>query len=254
MHEASLYEDNCFITLTFCDGSPYPGCNHEIVPLKDRVSLNKSYFPLFMKRLRKRFPGPRIKFYHAGEYGDHGARPHHHACLFNFNFPDRELYKKKITGSLYRSPTLEKLWPFGYSSIGEVTFESAAYVARYVMKKINGEMAPAHYQGRVPEYTTMSRGGRTGKGLGYDWFKKFKDSDIELAYRLGSITMNGKTYKIPKYYDTNFEITNPAELARIKEERLQKAKENLDNLPERLMAREAVHRARYDRMKKRNLG
>ena len=58
VHEASLYERNCFITLTF---SP------EHFP-KDR-SLNKRDFQLFIKRLRKKF-GPGVRYFHCGEYGE----------------------------------------------------------------------------------------------------------------------------------------------------------------------------------------
>lgn len=233
MYEASLYKDNCFLTLTFDDKN-----------LNPKGSLVKSDFQKFMKRLRKKFPEPRIKFYHCGEYGEKFSRPHHHACLFNFNFPDRTIFKQKNGNNLYRSKILEDLWPFGYATIGDVTFDSAAYVAGYIQKKINGAMAPDHYQGRVPEYNTMSRGGRNGRGLSYDWFQKYKDSDIELAYRTGSIVMNGRTYKIPKYFDTLFEAENSNEFSAIKEERMEKAKNNPDNSPERLKAREAVHRAR----------
>ena len=43
-HEASLYDENCFITLTYDDEHlPPDGC------------LNKEHFQKFMKRLRKRF-------------------------------------------------------------------------------------------------------------------------------------------------------------------------------------------------------
>ncbi len=128
VHEASLYDNNSFITLTY---------NTEHLP-EDR-SLEVRVFQLFMKRLRKRF-GTKIRFYACGEYGDQNGRPHYHACLFNHDFQDKKLWKRGKDPSLdlYRSADLEKLWPYGYSSIGEVTFQSAAYVARYIMKKITG--------------------------------------------------------------------------------------------------------------------
>lgn len=264
VHEASLYEKNCFITLTFCDG-PHEGCEHIRVPVPDRVSLNKTYFPLFMKKLRKKYIPlcPRglskkkrqkwldkngIRFYHCGEYGEKFDRPHHHACIFNFDFPlqtkdhpdGKYSWKETKGGTLFRCGYLEKLWPYGYVSVGSVTFDSAAYVARYILKKINGEMAPGHYQGRQPEYTTMSR----RPGIGKEWFKKYTESDISLAYREGFIVMNGKTYKIPKYYDQNYEIIEPHLYELVKENRQKKAKENPDNSRERLAVRKTVHQAR----------
>lgn len=135
VHEASLHTDNCFITLTY---------NDEHLPSDG--SLNYRDFQLFMKRLRKRVSVP-VRFYMCGEYGENFGRPHFHACLFGFNFPDLKLWKSGKS-KLYRSPLLEELWPFGYSSVGDVNFESAAYVARYILKKVTGADAAAHYDFR----------------------------------------------------------------------------------------------------------
>ena len=77
-----------------------------------------------------------------GEYGEDFSRPHYHALLFNCFCPDRKKHSTGDSGSvIYTSEALTKLCPFGLSSIGDVTFESAAYVARYVMKKITGDAA-----------------------------------------------------------------------------------------------------------------
>lgn len=130
VHEASLYEDNCFITLTY---------NKENLP-KD-FSLNKRDFQLFMKRLRKKYAPKQIRFYHCGEYGEpteynnHIARPHYHAIIFNHKFEDQILWKQKRGNELYISKELEELWPQGFSTIGSVTQDSAGYVARYLLKK-----------------------------------------------------------------------------------------------------------------------
>ena len=146
VHEASSFTYNCFVTLTFDD-----------VHLNHRGSLVKSDFQKFMKRLRKRYDGidavsrpdgsvhfP-IRYFHCGEYGSLLSRPHHHACLFNFDFPDKELWSTRSGVRLFRSESLERLWPFGFCTIGEVTWESAAYVARYVTKKVTGKDAASHY-------------------------------------------------------------------------------------------------------------
>ena len=133
VHEAQLHEHNCFITLTYDD-----------THLPSDQSLHYRDFQLFIKRLRKRFPTTKISYYMAGEYGENFGRPHYHACIFGLDFHDKKLWKRTTSGSLiYRSSDLEALWPFGYSSIGDVNFESAAYVARYIMKKQTNKQ---HYQ------------------------------------------------------------------------------------------------------------
>jgi hypothetical protein len=158
MHEASLHEENSFITLTF---SP-----EHLVARDNPWSLDVRDWQLFMKRLRKR-TGKKIRFYHCGEYGELHKRPHYHACLFGYDFPDKRLWRVVNGQRLYTSYFLQELWPYGFSTIGTVTFESAAYVARYIMKKVSGKNADDYYQwfddetgeifDRHPEYTTMSR-------------------------------------------------------------------------------------------------
>lgn len=220
IHEASLYENNCFITLTFSD---------EHLP-SDR-SLDVAHFQKFMKRLRKKY-GEGIRFFHCGEYGEEFGRPHYHAILFNFDFDDKYHHKDLPSGfPIYRSESLEQLWPFGYSSIGGVTFDSAAYVARYIMKKVTGDEADDHYQGRKPEYTTMSR----RPGIAKVWFEKFYQD----VFPSDNIHVNGKQMRPAKYYDNLYEHMYPGELEKIKQKRKRSAKEFSEHTtPERLRVRE----------------
>ena len=239
VHEASLYENNCFITLTFSD---------EHLP-KDR-SLNVRHWQLFMKRLRKRF-GADIRFYHCGEYGEKFGRPHYHACVFNFDFPDKKLWKTNNGQRIYTSEILSELWGQGFCTIGSVTFESAAYVARYIMKKVNGAAAEDHYQyidpetgeifDRKPEYTTMSR----RPGIGKAWFDKYyKD-----VYPGDFVVLNGKKMRPPRYYDTQYEILYPSEYEKLKEDRKVNAQKYVDNnTKERLNVREQVQRLRLKKL------
>jgi len=150
IHEAQLHQNNCFITLTYDD---------EHLP-KD-LSLDHREFQLFFKRLRKANPHIKIRYYMAGEYGSTRGRPHFHACIFGYDFHDKKLFSRTSAGSLlYRSQELEKLWPYGYSTIGDVTFESAAYVARYIMQKQTGKDRPKSlhilrpYNWRISKITT----------------------------------------------------------------------------------------------------
>ena len=236
LHEASLYDENCFITLTY---------NDEKLPSDN--SLNKGHFQLFMKRLREKFKGRKIRYYHCGEYGDKTDRPHYHAIIFNLDFQDKELYSSREGVQLYTSETLEKVWQNGFATIGDVTFESAAYVARYVMKKVTGERAEEHYKslnpytGEIieiePEYTTMSR----RPGIGQPWLEKY-ETDV---YPEDFVVVNGKKMKPPKYYDNLMERKSVKEFETIKNKRKKRAsKHKEDQTPERLAVREKVAKAR----------
>lgn len=240
VHEASLYEKNCFITLTFAP---------EHLPKSG--SLDKRDFQLFMKRLRKKY-GSGVRYFHCGEYGEKNGRPHYHACLFNFDFPDRELWSTRGDVKLFTSKALEDLWPFGFCTIGDVTFESAAYVARYITKKITGDRAGAHYE-RIndkgecfklePEYTTMSR----RPGIGKPWLDKYT-SDV---YPHDRVVLRGQLMRPPKYYDSLFELANPEVFDDVKESRRRKqvtcAK---DNSFDRLRVRERHQYLRFKLLKR----
>lgn len=233
VNEAQSHDYNCFITLTFDD-------EH----INKDHTLDKSDFQRFMKRLRKKFnagfsyevqSGDRgtykhsgqIRYFHAGEYGALCAvcgspniscrckefrpilgRPHHHACLFGIDFPDKYVVKVKDGVSLYRSATLEKLWPFGYATLGDVTFESAAYVARYVVKKIRGDKAEKHYKNRIPEFVTMSR----KPGIGREYYEKYKK---EIYDNDSIVVRGGITCKPPTYYDRLYAEENPEHFKKI---------------------------------------
>ena len=239
VHEASLYERNCFITLTYSD-------DH----LPQDLSLDVRVFQKFMKRLRKRF-GPRIRFYHCGEYGSKFGRPHYHACLFNFDFDDKVLFTERNGVHLYTSEALTELWPYGFSTVGTVTFESAAYVARYIMKKVNGDAAADHYTfthpvtgmvyERKPEYTTMSR----RPGIGSDWFDLYH-SDV---YPHDRVIMRGKSMRPPKFYDNRYELLDPMGFDDLKQKRWEEGQKHIDNnTPDRLKVREKVQNLALERL------
>lgn len=206
MHEAQLHEENSFLTLTFDD-------DHLESP-----SLNKRDFQLFMKRLRKKFKKKKIRYYHCGEYGEKFGRPHHHACLFGLDFPDKKLFKITKRGDrLYTSDILNSLWGHGYCIIGDLTFESAAYVARYVTKKITGKKAGDHYErvtpdGEIlslePEYNSMSR----RPGIGFPWIEKYL-SDV---YPHDEVVIRGKKCRPPRFYDKYIEKHYPSLYENIK--------------------------------------
>nr|WAE43412.1 MAG: replication initiator protein [Microviridae sp.] len=240
LHESSLHDNNCFITLTY---------NDDCCPLD--YSLNYRDFQLFMKRLRKAYTGIPIRFYMCGEYGENFGRPHFHAVIFGISFTDLDLVGKSPAGSsIYRSALLESLWTKGFSSVGAVTFESCAYVARYIMKKVTGVNADNHYEHvdtstgeviwRVPEFTRMS----LKPGIGAQWFEKF----VGDVFPHDRVVVNGKACKPPKYYDRLYSKYFPIDFENIQYEREIKAKLFLaDTTPERLKVRAQVTEARLAR-------
>lgn len=218
VHEATLHDQNCFITLTY---------DNEHLP--EGGTLVKEHYRDFIKRLRQHVryrekkagipkeERTKIRFFHCGEYGDRFQRPHYHACIFGFDFEDKEIFKDERGVKLYISETLKKIWGKGHVTIGEVTFESAAYVARYITKKITGKKAVGHYNGRKPEYTTMSR----RPGIASAWFDKFS-SDV---YPGDYVVLRGRKLKPPRFYDSMYEHIDPETFKDIKLKRLEKAKE-----------------------------
>lgn len=234
IHEASLHEENCFITLTFSNEW-----------LDSSNSLVKSDFQKFMKRLRKKFDVP-IRYFHCGEYGEKLKRPHHHACLFGFDFHDKQLWSMKNGVKLYRSAALEKLWPYGFATIGQVTFESAAYVARYIMKKQTGKGAEEYYKDKTPPYTTMSR----RPGIAHDWYAKYKDD----VYPDDEIVIRDKLkVRPPRYYDSLYDLEAPEDFKAIKKKRIQKMNDPeviRENSLSRLVVKEKCKKSQLKELKR----
>ena len=277
VHEASLHEfdhGNCFITLTYrepieCTQKQLDNGLH--VPAD--WSLHKSHFQKFMKRLRKVFP-QKIRYFMCGEYGAtcrHGfqlndvscpvcntGRPHYHAILFNCTFPDLVKYTQSHGEDRYTSPLLEKVWKYGFVDVGEVNFESAAYVARYALKKVTGVPADTHYfdsengDFKTPEYCAMSRGGREKGpgGIGAQWYEKHKD-DLFPSDEV-PVSGQGVIKGMPRYYEELFKEEDPLTLEEIKEKRQEFLRENADEYtPERLYSKYKVKKAHLELFQKR---
>lgn len=248
VHEAELYEENTYVTLTY---------NEEHLPAD--MSVDKRVFQKFMKKLRKR--KGQVRYFHCGEYGDKRNRPHYHAILFGMDFKDKKQWKENENGDmLYTSKELEAIWGYGFCSLGSVSFQSAAYVARYVTKKVmaKGEYTYVKYDYRskrfrkvAPEYGTMSR----NPGIGADWIKKHEKN----IYPRDEVIINGRVSKPPRFYDEKVKqrtereesISNPIhqdviERMRGKRRREGKARE-ADSTPERLIVREKVATAQNNR-------
>lgn len=212
-------EESCFLTLTYNDEN-YP----------ENGSISKREWQLFLKKFRKELAKQNIKirFFMCGEYGDNFGRPHYHALIFGWHPPEGDLEAIDTSESgevIYRSEMLTKIWGNGHVDVGQVTFESAAYVARYVTKKINGDQAEEHYlkphalTGELhqvePEFCLQSR----RPGIGGEWFKLYKND-----LRKGFITVRGIKMTPAKYYEYLFEKDNPERYEKYKEEKQRAAK------------------------------
>lgn len=190
----------------------YPYCSHVRLPLLERSFLLKDFNP------------NRLRVMHCGEYGDKHQRPHHHAIIFGFQFPDlKEIYEngKKY----YTSDILSKLWTFGIHRIGDCTYNSCAYVSRYVTKKVNGNNQEQYYEGRKPEYVTYS----TKPVLGANYFKK----NYKEFVNTGLVSVfSDKLYEcpIPRSYDNILKKIDLPLFNKMKEERVNDCKKSLDDI------------------------
>ncbi len=252
VHEASLHDDNCFISLTYSD---------EALPAYG--SLVKSDFQKFIKRMRKRFS---FRYFHCGEYGEDTRRPHYHALLFGFDFPDKVPWRKSKGYDIWRSPILEELWSHGNSEIGSATFESAAYVARYCVKTLQNlrfrkgdrasylEALDREYSrldvetGELvlvaPEYVTMSR----RPGIGSRWFEEFGAE----VFPSDEVIVRGKSCKPPRFYDKLLAALSPEEALDVQRAR-NRARSREDETPARLRVREVCADARVSLYQGREL-
>lgn len=285
-HEAALWEyygGNSFITLTYRDEAD---CTEEQwrngLHVPSDWSLHKSHMTKFLKRLRKWVFSKNglgreeeydeegallngIRHFYAGEYGKkckHGidvdligcpvcnvGRPHFHAAIFNLHFEDLEAYQSDNGVMRYTSPTLERLWGYGFVDVGDLNYSSAAYIAGYVTKKVRGVRADDWYRAEdmdgeevwlTPEFLSMSRGNAAYKGkrcgLGAGWFEQyggdiFPADDVPVP---GKGVVNG----VPRYYDEILKEENPEMYEEVKERRKNALARNRDEYTDdRLLAK-----------------
>ena len=251
-HEARKHEENSFITLTYEDSQlPHDG------------SLVKKHLQDFMKALRhyakRKHNIDGIKFFACGEYGEEFKRPHYHACIFGLDWQDKKIHSAKDDYNVYRSDILDGIWRKGFTTTGDVTFDSAGYCARYALKKINGdaEKIPDPKTGLLPyerihaisgeiitvekEFATMSR----RPGIGHDHWHNYR-GDI---YPSDECIINGHPTRPPRYYDNLLEIHDPDMLEEVKQTRVETMQKHAaDNTRARLRQRKIVKEAQTQKL------
>lgn len=237
-NEMSMWRRNIFVTFTYRDEELiHGGAEHGI--------LVPRHLTLFWKRLRKY--GAKFRYFACGEYGDQSSRPHYHAIIFGYDFQDKKYHSTKGGTVYYYSDVLNRLWGHGDCIIGDATFESASYVARYVMKKRLGKTKETYAQeGISPEFVVMSR----RPGIGSDWYDRY-ESDI---FPRDSIAVRGHDSVPPKYYTQRFSKSHPLDIEDVKEKRLERAEKNWEeNEPRRLRIRERVKRRSIAEMSRKSI-
>lgn len=211
--ELQYHNFNYFLTITY-DDDHIPS-NTFTVPetgeIGESLTLNKKDLQDFWKRLRKAIEPKKCRYLAAGEYGSNTLRPHYHAILFSdFEIPDLKVYTKTQNGDfLYESAFLDSIWKKGKVWIGEATWESIAYVSRYVTKKLYG--AEADYYSTfnlVPEFLVCSR----RPGIGRQYYEDHKDDLFERSKYFFPLA-NGVGSACPSRYFSNlFEVDFDNEL------------------------------------------
>ncbi|AZL83000.1 replication initiator protein [Apis mellifera associated microvirus 42] len=156
--EASQYEENAFVTLTYSD---------EFLP--EGGTLVPQHVQLFLKRLRKSWEPRRLRFFAVGEYGDQTNRPHYHLALFGYPTCRKGLtHVRPGRGCCAVCDGVQSVWssgnkPMGNVYLGGLSKDSAGYVAGYVTKKLTAK-DDERLGGRHPEFARMST--RPGLGCG----------------------------------------------------------------------------------------
>lgn len=220
MLESKYYlSDEChFITFTY-DDDHIPTLKNGLHTLVTAAEFGKE-----LKRLRSlldRSSGDKIRFYGCGEYGDKFERPHYHFIIFGLKLPDKQLFKISKSGSpIYVSEFLNNFWNKGFVTVQDLTYESAAYTARYVMKKQTKKFHEAY--GRVPEWVNMSR----KPGIGRQYFEDYKDQ----IYKFDGIPVKQRhgayMQKPSRYFDKLYDVSDHEKCEAIKSVRRKKGSDS----------------------------
>lgn len=211
MLEAATTSNNWFLTLTYDD-------EHLPKNSKGYPTLVKTDVKKFMKDLREywfyHYGITGIRFFAAGEYGDTSGRPHYHINMFNLPIQDAEFLFQKNNKPYFDSKIIDKIWNKGFVVIGELNWDTAAYVARYVVKKAKGATSSVYQELDIqPEFCQMS----THPGIA----RMYYDANKDTIYKYDKITVpGGKRVRPSHYYDKLYDIDDPCSLSLIKDKRI----------------------------------
>lgn len=241
MLESQDHDENWFVTLTY-DDDHVPEMDFvksvdsetgEVLEIGTLQTLRKRDLQLFNKRLRKHFSDDKIRFFACGEYGENTARPHMHVIYFGLHIKDLQFFKMSRLGDKYYiSDTLTRLWGNGHVLLAQLTWESAAYVARYVTKKFTGDLAKYWYDdiGLTAPFTVMSR----RPGIASNYFDNNASDLLKFDGGVISTKKGAKIYPNPRYFKRKLDLLFPDEYATIKTVKRQNAQLKTDLLKQNL--------------------
>lgn len=191
--EASLYEQNWFLTLTYDDVK----ASELGYDVRSLCPAHVSHFNELMRKFLK-YHGKLYRFFGCGEYGEQYRRPHFHLSLFGLTASDlglgdvfgdntvrvsglnharivhgfRQGATKDEQGNFYfDSPVIARYWQYGGHRLYIANKDTFQYVAGYVTKKLLGASGKEQrLDGFVNDYCFQSR-----PSIGFPWYLKFKD-------------------------------------------------------------------------------
>lgn len=202
-HEALTSKDSIFLTLTYNEASlasprlQYLDFQLFMKSLRERITRN-----ITCPQLRKEL---RVGYMVTGEYGDKNKRPHWHALLFNFRPDDSLLERTTDRGDqIYGSRLIDSIWARGKTEFGEVSIDSASYVARYAAKKL------IHGNDQDHDFHPVHRTSCV-HALGKKWIEKNWAQTFGLGF---CYLPNGQRTGIPRYYCDWLKENKPDEWVR----------------------------------------
>lgn len=153
MLESATHVGSSFVTITYNpENVPHVGKikrgRFVSCELPRRQTLTKYDVQRFLKRLRQQVAPRKIRYFYVGEYGDVTQRPHYHLALFGLS----ALEAGGIDG---KSGLVQSSWSMGNTFTGDLSPESAQYIAGYVTKKMT-KSDDGRLYGRYPEFARMS--------------------------------------------------------------------------------------------------
>lgn len=188
MLESLKHGDSSFITLTYSDDK-LPG---DFVHRGEffKAGLYPKDLQDWLKRLRFMISPRKLRYYAVGEYGDESWRPHYHAVVFGL--------------SPLEVNTVRTSWGLGHVVVGNLTIQSAAYVAGYVTKKMGKKIGDAALDGKYPEFQRMSLcpgiGALAMEDVAKVMSSEYAQADLAIKGDVPeSLTMGGKSLPLGRY-------------------------------------------------------
>lgn len=208
--ESLCHKNTWFITLTYDDA-------HLKFGSKGLPTIEKDALSNFVRKVRDFYGHDKnIRFFGCSEYGDDTMRPHYHLILFGapitdltIDMPDMSkpsingrypIFRRKNSNGDYVmfSQNIYDCWQKGKIEVEEASWNTAAYVSRYVMKKQRGRGKEIYERlGILPPYLRMSN----RPGIGYDWLMDHADNILDTDYLSVKNASGVQTSHPPRYFE-----------------------------------------------------